>query len=166
MKTDKIFIVEGLNVQAEWYESAKKQTTETLSKYINHLMDDYEHDYGTLCHAIAAGAIAAASAMDNHENGGISGFQAGAVMWGFINHWMFPFNKTGLQLVDYDNMLYPQYEHRFEKHISSSTWHKIQDVAAQNLNGDLECVNSEVIEHWKSIVEGNIPFGYTVSDED
>ena len=35
-------------------------------------------DYGTVCHAIALSAVARTA------QGGITGFQAGAVMWEFI----------------------------------------------------------------------------------
>lgn len=46
-----------------------------------------EHDYGTICVAIGAIAAAAARAADRSPNGGITGFQAGAVFWEFTRAW-------------------------------------------------------------------------------
>ena len=127
-------ITEEMKVHTQWYEDAKKQTLETLPKFLSHIMDDYNHDYGTICHALAAGATATAWAMNKHDNGGITGFQAGAVMWEFIRSWNFSSNKTGLKLVDYDNFLYPQYRDKYEKTISESVWKAIQDEALTHLS--------------------------------
>ena len=32
-------------------------------------------------------------------------------MWDFIIDWMYTSNQCGLRIVDYDDMLYPQYNH-------------------------------------------------------
>ena len=58
-------------------------------------------DYGTVCHAIALSAVATAWAANKTAQGGITGFQAGAVMWEFIKNWSYSSNKTGMRLVDY-----------------------------------------------------------------
>lgn len=127
-------ITEGMNVHKEWYEKAKSVKLEELPDFINSLMNDYSHDYGTICHALAAGGIATMWAMNKHEQGGITGFQAGCIMWQFIREWNCKNNKTGLKMVDYDNMLFPQYEHKFEKTIDQSTWESIQKEAVNHIN--------------------------------
>jgi hypothetical protein len=153
----------------QWRKEAKEQTLETLPAWLKHLSEDYEHDYGTICHAIALAAYAAARAVDAGSQGGITGFQAGAVMWEFMRIW------NGIEgparLLQYENMLYPQYEDRYNKTISKSTWEwlqkeakkKLTDVAEARLAGRSE-PSPTIIDHWQTILDGKIPFGYTVED--
>lgn len=164
---DKIKLREKDGTHKEWYEQAKGQTLETLPTFINHLMNDFEHDYGTICHAISAGSIATAWAMDRHEQGGITGFQAGAIMWEFVRHWTYSSNKTGLKIIDYDNFLYPQYSNQYQKVISKDTWKAIQKQAKELIEeADEDYVSKAVYQHWVSIVEGKVPFDYTVEKEE
>jgi hypothetical protein len=60
----KVQITENMKVHDEWYKEANKIQYKDLLKFINKLLNDYQHDYGTICHALTAGAIAAISAMD------------------------------------------------------------------------------------------------------
>lgn len=157
-------INEEMHLENEWFKQAQDQTLDTLPQFINHLMNDYYHDYGTICHALSAIALAAIYAADKSPQGGITGFQASFIMWDFIKQWQYPHNICGLKIVDYDNMLYPQYKQNFEKTISNTAWNKLQQEAKNllnNYNGD--AVN-EVIAHWRSIAEGQVPFGYTVTE--
>lgn len=208
----------------KYYDQAKKQTLRTLPKFLNKMMLE-SFDYGSICCAVAAAALSAAWATNNHPHAGITGFQAGAVMWEFIVQWNYSNNKTGLKIVDYDNMLYRQYEEKFQKTITKSTFELLQKQAAVFLDedikakakfdGDIAQYNKNLavfigkhpdypsnqkhyerlssgtgneweaeeekeksgfefaprkpfymqpcqIEHWKSIVEGFVPFGYTI----
>ena len=165
---DKIVITEEMHLEKEWFEQAKKQTFETLPDFMNHVMNDYIHDYGTVCHAVSACALAAAWAANDSKGarGGITGFQAAFVMWDFIKQWDYSSNKCGLKIVDYDDMLYPQYDHKFDKTISSNTWEALQERAKELLSeNENSIVHPDVREHWKSIVNGLVPFGYTVKNE-
>ena len=155
-------INEEMHVEKEWFKEAKEQTVETLPQFINHLMNDYRHDYGTICHALSAAALAAVYAADKSPQGGITGFQASFIMWDFIKQWMYPHNECGLRLIDYDDMLFPQYQDKFEKIISPDTWNKIQEQA-RKYAGENDIVHSNVLAHWKSIINGEIPFGYILS---
>lgn len=159
-------INEEMDLEKEWYAEAAKQTLKTLPGFINHVMNDYIHDYGTVCKAIAACAIAAAWAAneENGAQGGITGFQAVAVMWEFIRIWEFTSNKTGLKILDYDNMLYPQMADKFEKKISRGVWNLLQKEAKERLEKDGESAADSVVAHWRSIVAGKVPFGYVVKD--
>ena len=160
----KIAINEEMNLHQEWFEQAKKQTLETLPKFVDHVMNDYVHDYGTVCHAIAACAIAAGWAANESEGaqGGITGFQAGFVMWDFIRQWEYTHNKAGLRIIDYDNMLYPQYEEDFQKTISASTWEALKSEAKKELERAEHYAHQDVVKHWHNIVNGKVPFGYMV----
>ena len=160
---DKIAITEEMHLEKEWFEKARKQTLETLPAFMNHVMNDYCHDYGTIVHAVSACAIAAAWAANESESGGITGFRACFVMWDFILQWKFRSNKCGLRIIDYDDMLYPQYDYKFEKIISSDTWESLQ-ARAKELLSEHGLAAKKVREHWESIAEGNVPFGYTVID--
>lgn len=163
----KIAITEEMRLEKEWFEEAKRQTLETLPAFINHVMNDYVHDYGTVCHAISACAIAAAWAANECKGacGGITGFQAGFVMWDFVVQWSYKNNRTALKIVDYDDMLYPQYGGKFQKTMSKSTWESIQNAAKENLSEKAEYVHPSVLAHWKSIVDGHIPFGYSIEGD-
>lgn len=163
---DKIAITEEMHLEKEWFANAKKQTLETLPAFMKHVLNDYCHDYGTICHAISACAIAAAWAADGSEQGGITGFQAGFVMWDVIRQWRYPSNKCGLKIIDYDNMLFPQYEYKFsDKEIPQSTWESLQKQAEELLREEKPYAHETVIEHWQSIIDGNVPFGYTVKED-
>lgn len=158
----KITVTEEMHPEKEWFEQAADvKTVEELSTFVNHMLNDYNHDYGTICHAIGACAVAAAWLGAHVE--GITGFQAGFVMWDFIKHWIKTGNKCGLRLVDYDDFLYPQYADKYDKTIRKSNWETIQNEAKKNLTENAAC--AEVMKHWQSIVDGNVPFGYRVVDD-
>jgi len=160
-------INEEMHIEKQWFEEAGKQTPDTLMGFINHVMNDYIHDYGTLCHAIAACAVAAAWAANECKGarGGITGFQAGFVMWDFIRHWTHRNNKCGMKLIDYDNMLYPQYEERFDKTIPKDVWELLQKQAAEKLEVKGGYCADSVASHWRNIVNGHVPFNYRVVDK-
>lgn len=153
-------IKESMRFQDDWYKEAQEiQTLESLSEFLHHLMNDYKHDYGTICHAISAGAVATAVAMNCHSQGRITGYQASFIMWGFIQEWMHK-RKKPLRLTDFDDMLYPQYYYRFHT-ISPETWEYLQKTAKRRLD-ESPTAHPRVREHWSSIVNGVVPFGYTV----
>ena len=159
-------ITEKDKLKNEWFKEAKEQTIDTLPAFINHIMDDYTHDYMTICHAVSACALAAAHAANSHEQACLTGFQAGFVMWDFIKQWAYEDNKCGMKLINYDKMLYPQYEDKFDKFITKGTFKKLQEEAKKELAqsvGD-DSIPNEVIEHWKSIIKGDVPFGYKLKD--
>ena len=156
-------ITEEMHLEKEWFEQASEiKTLDQLTDFINHVINDYAHDYGTACHALGAAAVAAAWYGANVE--GISHFQESFVMWEFIHYWSKSHNKCGLKLVDYDYFLYPQYQHKFEKTISQDVWMRIQEQAKKNLESN-EDACPEVRNHWKTIACGIVPFGYKVEDD-
>ncbi len=125
-------IVEEDGVHKEWVAEASEMTLEKLPAFITKLVEEYEHDYGTICHAIASGAIATANAIQRSPSGGISGFQAGCVMWEMIKQWGV-FGDGPLRMVDFSDMLYPQYAYKF-KSITRHVWETLQAKAKVNLS--------------------------------
>jgi hypothetical protein len=157
----KIQISEEDGTHKAWYQEARDnvKTPEQLAAFAKRLIEDYAHDYGTCCHATSAVAVAAAWCMCHHM--GLTGFQAGCVMWGFLSHWTY---KEGdrLRIQDMKNLMFPQYERHFTS-IPESVWKWAQEEAKAELakaNG--HCAPG-VVEHWRSIAAGNVPFGLDVS---
>lgn len=157
-------ITEEMELQKEWYERAKSMRPEDFPEFFREMTEDYIHDYGTVCHAMAAVGLAAMFAFNNSEGacGGITGFQAGCVMWEVIRYMNYENNKCGLRLLDMDDLLYPQYEHKFTA-ISKDTWDAVKKEARKRLL-ERGAAHPDVVAHWESIVEGNVPFGLRIED--
>lgn len=160
-----IKITEEEGIHNGWMVAAKEMTAERLPEFIRHLTEDYEHDYGTICHAIAAAAVAAAWSVERSPSGGISGFQAGAVAWEMLRGWdPSLIGKCGARIVAYDRLLFPQHEESFTA-ISRSTWRAVQEEAAKLIAEADRHVADQVLSHWHSIVEGHVPFGLRVEGD-
>ena len=157
-------ITEDMRLQDEWYKRAYSMKPDDFPEFFRELTEDYEHDYGTVCHAMAAIGLAAMWAFNKSEGarGGITGFQAGCVMWKVIRHMNYKDNKCGLRLLNMDDLLYPQYEHKFRS-ISSDTWEAVQKEAQKRLS-ERGTAHPDVVAHWKSVVNGEIPFGLRIED--
>ena len=155
-------ITEEMHLEKEWYKEAVEQTMDTLNSFINHIMNDYEHDYGTACHAFAACALATIHACNKAKQGGITMFQASMVMWDIVRQLLYPNNKCGLRMIDYDDMLYPQYDFKFDKTINTHVFNTLQNEAKKLLEKD--SAHPVVKAHWQSIVDGVVPFGYKIKD--
>ena len=132
-----------------------------LVSFLERVKNTCNTGYGTAPRAIAQAALATAWYLSSEF--GITGFQAGFTMWDFISGWQYPDNKCGMKIVNYDDMLYPQYDYKFEKTISKDTFKALQEVAKKNLE-EREGTHPAVISHWQSIVDGNVPFGYVIRD--
>ena len=157
-----------------WFK-ARPQTPAELATFVEKLVGEYNHDYGTICHAVAAAACAAAHTVDaDPAQGGITGFQGSAVMWEFVRRWMH--YEGPLRLLKYDDLLYPQYEEKFDKLISleTATWLKeeaqkrlaedAKDLETAKALGIPHLTSERVLEHWRKIAEGWLPFGFKIGD--
>jgi hypothetical protein len=159
-------ITEAAN-QAEikaWYEAARKLKVDEWPEFARHLLEDYGHDYGTICHALAAAAVGAAHAADHSPQGGITGFQASAVMWEFILHWQSVKDGTPMRLLDYTDLLYPQYRDKFTS-ITAATAKWAMEEAARKLaekDGDSFPLHPDVRAHLEALARGEVPFGLRV----
>lgn len=154
-------ITEEEGLQKEWYAEAREMTMEKLPAFLEKLTTQYGHDYGTICHAVASAAIAAAWAVERSPQGGITGFQAGCIMWEFIQHWMTEYKDTPARIIKYEDMLYPQYEDKFTS-ISKETWEFLQNKAREKL-AESPDAHEAVIHQWKMVANGQVPFGYKIA---
>lgn len=146
----------------EYAPRVREVTLEELPSFISELMDR-EHDYGSICVAIGIAAAATAWACNKHKNGGVTGFQAGAVFWEFVRAWGSPsIGECGARIVNYDDLLFPQYADKFTS-ISADTLEAVRKAAEKNLAERDGPLSEAVIAHWQSIVDGHPPFGLNVA---
>lgn len=138
------------------------KTFDDLIAFLTEIKDNYSNcGYGETIRAI--GQAITATAFYFGDIMGTTGFQASCIMWDFIRNYIYPHNKCGMRLMDYDKMLYPQYGYQFDKTIPQSTWEELQKTAIENLE-DNEYAAPAVRKHWQSIADGIVPFGYIVKD--
>ncbi len=137
------------------------KTLEDLTAFIKDVEENYNIGYGEAPRAMAQAVLATAWYLCDKM--GLTGFQAGFVMWDFVRDWMFSNNKCGLKIIDYDELLYPQYYDKYEKTISDETWIALQNEAKRNLK-EKDYASVTVKEHWQSIADGKIPFGYKLQN--
>lgn len=143
---------------------AEIKSFDDLVSFIKDVDEHYNIGYGDAPRAIAQAALATAWYLSGRF--GITGFQSGATLWDFIEDWSSVGKQTQCaKIIDYDNMLYPQYEYKFDKSIPPAAWKRIQEAAKSNLEEDAKHAHPDVVKHWKSIVAGKVPFGFYVRDE-
>lgn len=113
-----------------------------------------KHDYGTCVYAMSIAATATFNYVAHVL--GVTGFQASCADMDIIRRTR---GYKIFSIIDYENILYPQYADRFEKTISKETWEELQKQAKELLlekDRGIPVVRS----HWESIVAGNVPFGF------
>ena len=147
------------------YEKAQKvNNKKDLDALLKEIMapKSEANDYGKICYAMAAAMEATLNYINRGPNGGITGFQASMIGWEMVKELIVHGeNKCGLRLIDYENMLYPQYKDKFDKVIDKDTWEALQEEAKTKL-AESKIAHPKVIKHWKKIAEGKVPFGYKV----
>ena len=171
----RVAITEESDIHKTWMEEARAvKTVEDFTAFHHKLMNTYSHDYGTICHAVAALSIAGAC-LANHDPvmGGITGFQAGAVMWEWLSGWGTGPKNIG-RMLDFEQMLYPRYARRFN-FIGRENWEFLQKRAAELIAKDDTYTEESkgdygeplkaapaVRAHWESVARGEVPFGWSV----
>lgn len=167
MKELKITATEERDFREQAYEIAKSvNTPEELAEFVK-FISNVPLDYGTAVYAQCAAMLAAQHVMNQGKQGGITGFQAGFIGWEMVKKFM-SVGDCGLSLIDWENMLYPQYEERFEKTISRDIFEGLQKKAKECLaktDNKRLMLHPDVRKHMESIVSGVVPFGYVLREE-
>ena len=161
----RIPITEESGVHKAWKEEAEQvDSISGLTVFVNHLMEDYEHDYGTICHAIVAAMTATYKLINSSPQGGITGFQASCIGWEMVSLFM---GKTegGRRMLNNNDLLFPQNADKFRT-ISTETAAWIKEEARLRIRSADKLVHPDVLAHWKRIAEGEIPFGLSVAEND
>lgn len=146
------------NIWEGWFKEAKKCRLDdgSLAKFIDHLKNDYKHDYGTSARATAAAAFATANAFARYE--GLTYFQWSCVAMDVLGQMCFPDNKLGYMVIDYDDLLYPQYEYRFtERKISAEGAEKLRQEAKTRISESDGLVHPDVMAWWQKLANGQFP---------
>lgn len=159
MEKKKITEVDHLEV--EWMKEAKEQTLETLPSFFNHLMNGYVHDYGTIVKAVSAAMLGTFWAFNNQE--GFTGFQVGFIPW-FMMDEFWSKSEIGRKVINFDDMVFPQYEFKFRSTISKEIFKNLQERASKFIEEGR--LHPDVKKHMESIVAGEVPFGYKLIDEE
>lgn len=159
------------NYQFDYDEACEKakrvRNLDELVAFIKKTMGSPNLDYGTYPQAIAACCIATLYACDT---AGMTGFQAGFIPLWFLQEVNGTGRKAGFRVLNYDDMLYPQYSYKFEKTISKDTADLLVKEAKKLLeehgySDSMDLVDMRVLDHWKSIADGNLPFGYSIEED-
>ena len=159
------------DIRDEWYKKAKTEihTPEQLKAFAEEILDKVKSSseaYNDSSNGTAALALAAMNMLAFIY--GMTAFQMGWVMWQLIDQMVISEHDCGMRLLIYDDMLYPQYEDRFVKTIDADTWGKLREKAAklveENKKSEFPACR-EVADHWKSIANGKVPFGYKVLEK-
>jgi len=145
-----------------WKDEYKKiNNVKDLATFVDHLMNDYTHDYGTIIHAMYAAMMATFYCLEHSPQGGITGFQASCLGHMFIKE--FFMLREAYRIIDYGEMLYPQCEDRYTT-IPVSIFNWLRDKAKEELLS--RDMHPKVREHMEKIVAGEVPFGFKVKDDD
>jgi hypothetical protein len=145
----------------KWLDRAKAVSTEDeLAALVRDVLAEPQ-DYGTCVYSTAACALAGATLASKKL--GITGFQAGCVMWEFVQRWLHI--EGPARLVRYHDMLYPQNAEKFVREIDSETAEYLKTEARKVLAGDAEFMHPAVKEHLERVAEGWVPFGFAVKPE-
>jgi hypothetical protein len=142
-------------VIAQWYRRAGETKTVAAAAALAHsLILDYRHDYGTICHATTAAALAMASALNESDQGGLTGFQASLIGWGFMRRWL-DWDKAPRRMINTERLLYPQSDHEWNRlpadHVA---W--LQKRAAELL-AEHPTAHPDVRARWEDIAAGRFP---------
>lgn len=72
-----------------------------------------------------------------------------------------PSGEGPLRLVNFDDLLYPQYESKFQRTLSADVWDIVQTKAQKLLetSGKSGEAAPQVIAHWATLAAGKLPFG-------
>lgn len=144
------------------YKKAEEVNSEEALLVLIKEIKEFDHDYGTIVYGCMAAMIAAFKVINNSPAGGITGFQAGCLGWECIHKFMII--EAPCKIVNYNNMLFPQYAYEFEKTITSETWFALRTRAKEKLNKNQEYYHPDVLAHLTKVAEGVIPFGYEIKD--
>lgn len=132
-------------------------TLEKLPGLIREILDEGSNDYG--CAAISAGLIGAAAMWAANKELRLTEFQASFSAWEVLRHWdsLYPRTELGGRMQDFGDLLYPRCEHKFTslpKDVVEALPKEAQKKLDENPNS-----HPEVLDHWRRLAAGELPFG-------
>lgn len=149
-------------LEKEWYREIDTLTSQSkFNNFIKKLTSGYEHDFGTSLCALAC----IVNATIRFYGGGLTPIQANYLMWKIIRKTFNYDDKIGLQLIQYEKLLYTNCEQNFELGIDKNQHLTLIDTAKIYLEKHKEAPK-EVKEHWKKIASGWLPNNVVIFDDD
>ena len=140
-------------LKQQWLEEVKTINSKNkLDRFIKKIMTGYEHDYGTYVHAVSV----CTKAFIRYYGSEMTGFQASFLMWDIIRNTFGKQDKFGMQLIEYESILFPQMLYHFKVEFDNETHQKIIETAKQYLTEHTEAVNN-VRKHWEKLASGWLP---------
>jgi len=147
------------------YGKAKQvKTKEDLDNLLKEVIESKDLDYGKIVYAMCGCMKATMNYIDRSPVGGITGFQASFIGWEMVREYLCRTNETALKILDFDDLLYPQYKYKFDKVIDKNLWNILKEQAKKKLVEHPDAA-PKVRKHWKSVAAGKVPFGYKVKEE-
>ena len=138
-----------------WKERANEvNTPNELTDFVTSLINDYEHDYDTIVHAMWAAMLAAGNVINRSTQSGITGRQAKFIAWSAMDD-LRGSVEGPKRILAYEDLLYPQYDDKFNT-ISEET-HKWLIKKAEELLRKESNPHPDVKERWKMIASGSLP---------
>ena len=143
-----------------WIKMAKTIQPHQLSGFLKRLLTDYHHSYTSIINAISVGASATTNVMSKTTEGSVDGFQKNAIVLQYVENILFPNNKMGFEIRDFDKLLYPQSKKYFNNTISQDQANKLREMAEEKLKEGR--LHIDVKEHLQKIIQGYLPFGLKI----
>ena len=140
------------------YLEEKAKTAKRLLEIFS-LAEEIREDFycGNIVPATAVGIVCGKLASYLSTIMGLTAYEQDVALREIAKHFSNKTNKSGVKLIDYDEMLYPQYDYKFTT-IPMSTTENLKEQA-KNLLLQSEYANIDVKKRWEDIANGNIPFG-------
>lgn len=150
--------VEG---RQKWLDAANEvENTEQFLALYNHVISkDLDYDSAVW----GATAVMWAALQIFNQNYGISGHQAGAIAWCLMEPLMGV--KSPARVLEFALMLNPQTEYKFNT-ITPEVWEYLQNNAKELLSLNQGKLAPAQEEHLIDIVNGKVPFGYTIKADE
>lgn len=148
----------------QWYQLAETIDVDNLSTFIKTLKATATTQEEIL-HATVAAIKAATEAVLGTvalEEADRMRYIASILAYRKINNLEDGFTSV----IDFDNMLNPQSKGLFEKYITEEAFLNLQEKAQALLDNAQEDTHPALISHWTSIVNGRVPFGYVVFEDE
>ncbi len=149
---------------AVYAKAAEVRTPEDFAALI-HEMEQDEFDYGRIAYACCAAAFAGFNVMNRTKNGGITGFQAGCMMWEMV-HKFGMFSDGPLRIQDFDNLRYPQYDHKWTVRISQEDANTLMERAKEMVGKSPEFTADRVLQRNRDIAAGRFPDFVTIGESE
>lgn len=145
----------------EWYAAAEQQTAESIGGFIRALASTKcEEKNGNIEMALAS-MVAALNVLEKEYGYKFSQVQKECMAIEIQRALGLLQSKAGVHVLDYDDMLDWRLQIFFANLIGESAWETLQKEAARRLEKWPEADEKDRV-HWQSIVDGKVPFGYTV----